>query len=263
MSKKNVPEHGIIDDGENMNIRILCQRYTNLEDSYRESLYAILQDTVRLMRDRKRCEKLKKDLVSRNIIKSMKSPVTIVEMLYVVEGATSKSKRKIAQKHARALTYLLDVKGCNPQGIAEALDEHGGIERVSALAAGANENEEKDRGAQMKAGGTTGRTSAKALSQSKARRKSDGTTSPAKASGRHQTEIENSPEAKPKTRRKVGKGRHDNWPKLTLYVEPDAFEKLGEANDNKCFRLVGSMSDDGFVARKVRRLKAASNKRSS
>lgn len=125
-------------------IKALATSYRQLKEGYRDNLYDILEDAAKIIRAAIRNKNVRNRLSEHQIIDMNSKASVSTQIMYAVESAKTQKKKKRAQKHARAITYLMDAEGCKPKSIAGALRQHGGIEKVLTLVSGAKKMADGD-----------------------------------------------------------------------------------------------------------------------
>jgi len=61
-----------------------------------------------------------------------------------IMGASTKNQKRLADKRARAMSYLHDELGVSPKDVPEAIRENGGIEKLARMAAKRKRSEPSD-----------------------------------------------------------------------------------------------------------------------
>ncbi|TQF27455.1 hypothetical protein UNPF46_30820 [Bradyrhizobium sp. UNPF46] len=107
------------------------KEYRRVDQRYRLALYQMFADAMSIATaieaDRERKDQFLKSV-------GQKSDVVYAAMIFITD-AKSEEARKKASKAARALRYLVDRIGVSVDNIPEALQKHGGIQKLAQLAA--------------------------------------------------------------------------------------------------------------------------------
>ncbi|MBR1170255.1 hypothetical protein [Bradyrhizobium liaoningense] len=107
------------------------EEYRRVDQRYRLALYQMFADAMKIAMaieaDRERKDQFLKSV-------GQKSDVVYAAMIFITD-AKSEEARKKASKAARALRYLVEQIGVSVDNIPEALQEHGGIQKLAGLAA--------------------------------------------------------------------------------------------------------------------------------
>ncbi|MBB4427880.1 hypothetical protein GGD66_006463 [Bradyrhizobium sp. CIR48] len=107
------------------------EEYRRVDQRYRLALYEMFADAMKIAMaieaDRERKDQFLKSV-------GQKSDVVYAAMIFIT-GAKSEEARKKASKAARALRYLVEQIGVSVNNIPEALQKHGGIQKLAGLAA--------------------------------------------------------------------------------------------------------------------------------
>lgn len=159
-----------------------------------------------------------------------KSHLTACVMRYIMSAKSAKAK-KVADKRARAMNYLYDVLKIDPSDFASEIPKHGGVEKLARAAAAAKKSplSTSDAATNKK------RSSASSGTFSKPRAKS--------------APIGKSPFPSGRTPRVVSV--NDNWPQVTLRVDPSLNDVLLEADDGARIELIVVKKPNGFDVKKV------------
>ncbi|MBR0731567.1 hypothetical protein ABIF68_003875 [Bradyrhizobium japonicum] len=109
----------------------LQRQYRVIKDGYRAALNSLMAEAMAISF----AVEADKELKARFHEKVGRSEDTVYAVLIFITDAKSEAARKKASKRARALRYLVEELGTASEDIADAIREHGGIEKLARLAA--------------------------------------------------------------------------------------------------------------------------------
>ncbi|MFG1180827.1 hypothetical protein [Xanthobacter versatilis] len=214
----------IADDLDNIR-----QEYQDEFQGFREATYHIMAEAtrvvIRLRNSKKERERLSKQL------ESIEKPRLASSIMRFIMSAKSRSKKKLADKRARAMVHLYDDLNVDPSDFVEEIRAKGGIEKLARKSAQARKKVKHRAPTRSVPASTMG-----------------GKPKQGKAASLPRN-ISHAPK---------GPSANDNWPTVTLKIAPELSDGLLSVKAGARLRLIAVKKDDGYEVRKVTKLKKAS-----
>ena len=117
------------------------QEQKEFEKGKRKALYQFLQQAaeaaVMIEANKNAKSQFHKKMADKNVLRAA---------LVFIFDAKSETEKKEASKRARALRYLIEKLGIPTDGLAKAIQTHGGIEKLAKLSAKSSQEKEDDQG---------------------------------------------------------------------------------------------------------------------
>lgn len=214
----------IADDLDNIR-----QEYQDEFKDFREVIYHIMAKAMRLVIRLRKSQK-KRELLSSQL-KSIEESKLASSIMRFIMSAKSPSKKKLADKRARAMVHLYDDLNVDPSDFVEEIRAQGGIEKLARKSAQARKK--------VKHRAPTRSVSASTMGGKPKQGK-------AVASPRNITHAPRGPSA------------NDNWPTVTLKIDPKLSDGLLNAKAGARLLLIAVKKGDDYEVRKVTKLKKAS-----